>query len=87
MNITPEEYAKVAVAKLYKIENPYNLAKAIARVADKYAKWVSTSTQRDKNILSEGPKDVYAYEQQHEAQVKREAYLLALLMLTEKLPK
>lgn len=85
MNITAEEYAKAVVTRLYKVETPYNLAKAIARVADKYAKWVSTSTERDKNIMSEGLKDVYAYEKQYEAQVKREAYQLALLMLTEKL--
>jgi hypothetical protein len=87
MNITAEEYAKAVVARLYKVETPYNLARTIARVADKYAKWVSTSTERDKNIMSEGPKDTYAYEQQYEAQVKREAYRLALVMLTEKLPK
>lgn len=85
MNITAEEYAKAVVARLYKVETPYNLARAIARVADKYAKWVSTSTERDKNTMSEGLKDVYAYEKQYEAQVKREAYRLALLMLTEKL--
>lgn len=87
MNITPEEYAKAVIAKLYKVETPYNLARTIARVADKYAKWISTSTERDKNAMSDIPKDVYAYEQQYEAQVKREAYRLALLMLTEKLPK
>jgi hypothetical protein len=83
MNITAEEYAKAVVARLYKVETPYNLARTIARVADKYAKWISTSTERDKNAMS----DAYAYEQQYEAQVKREAYGLALLMLTEKLPK
>jgi hypothetical protein len=87
MNITPEEYAKAVIRKLYKTETPYNLARTIARVADKYAKWISTSTERDKSAMSEGSKDPYVYEQQYEAQIKREAYRLALLMLTEKLPK
>ena len=31
--------------------------------------------------------DIYAYEQQYEAQVKQEAYRLALLILVEELPK
>ena len=87
MNINPEDYAKAVIAKLYKVETPYNLARTIARVADKYAKWISTNIERDKNAMSADSNDLYVYEQQHEAQVKREAYRLALIMLTEKLPR
>jgi hypothetical protein len=87
MNINPEDYAKAIVNKLYKVEGPYTLARAIARVADKYAKWISTSVERDKHAMSGGPKDAYIYEQQHEARVKSEAYLIALNTLTGKLPK
>lgn len=87
MKLTSQEYADLVVSQVYKVADLYNLARAIARVADKYAKWTRTSIERDSYALSEGINLSYAYEQKHEADVKCEAYRLALLMLTDKLPK
>ena len=87
MNLTPEQYAELVIAKAYKVETTYNLARAIARVADKYAKWTFTSIERDNYALTEGVNLGYAYEKQYEADTKREAYRLALLALMDKLPK
>jgi arabinogalactan endo-1,4-beta-galactosidase len=88
MNITPEKYAEMVIAKAYKVETTYNLARAIARVADKYAKWVMEASNRQTWATdgSEAHANYLALSQ-HEAWVKREAYRLALVSLTDKLPK
>ncbi len=80
MTLTAEEYAEIIIKKSYKVETSYNLARAIARVADKYAKWASTAEQR----ATAETIDPYAYQKQYEADTKREAYRLALLMLVDK---
>jgi arabinogalactan endo-1,4-beta-galactosidase len=88
MNITPEKYAEMVIAKFYKVENIYNLTRAIARVADKYAKWVMEASNR-LTWATDGT-DEHAKQNelaQKEALVKCEAYRLALFMLTDKLPK
>jgi hypothetical protein len=87
MKLTSQEYADLVVSQVYKAPNLYNLARAIARVADKYAKWTRTSIERNTYALTEGVNLSYAYEQKYEADIKSEAYRLALLMLTDKLPK
>jgi hypothetical protein len=87
MKLTSQEYADLVVSQVYKVPNLYNLARAIARVADKYAKWTRTSIERDIYAQTEGANLSYAYEQKYEADIKCEAYRLALLMLTDKLPK
>lgn len=87
MKLTSQEYAEMIIKEYYKVPNIANLARAIARVADKYAKWTMTSLARDNYALAEDADLNYAYEQQHEANTKREAYRLALVALTDKLPK
>lgn len=88
MNITPQEYAELVVNKFYKVHNLYNLTRAIARVADKYAKWVMEASNR-MTWATDGTETHanYLALSQHEASVKCEAYRLALRMLTDKLPK
>jgi arabinogalactan endo-1,4-beta-galactosidase len=88
MNLTPEQYAELVIAKAYKVETTYNLARAIARVADKYAKWVMEASNRQ-TWATDGTETHanYLALSQHEAYVKREAYRLALIALTDKLPK
>jgi arabinogalactan endo-1,4-beta-galactosidase len=88
MNITPEKYAEMVIAKFYKVENIYNLTRAIARVADKYAKWVMEASNR-MTWAYDGTEESanYVALSQHEAYVKCEAYRLALVALTDKLPK
>jgi uncharacterized protein (UPF0333 family) len=87
MNITPEQYAEMVITKFYKVENTYNLARAIARVADKYAKWVMEASNRQ-TWATDGSETHanYLALSQHEAWVKCEAYRLALVSLTNKLP-
>lgn len=87
MNLTAEQYAELVVKKLYKVENLYNLARAIARVADKYAKWTMESISRQ-TWATDGTEQHanYLALSQHEAEVKQEAYRLALVELTNKLP-
>jgi hypothetical protein len=87
MKLTSQEYAEMVVNEYYKVPNIANLAKAIARVADKYAKWTILGFHRDNYALSEDADLALAQELQHEASIKREAYRLALFMLTDKLPK
>lgn len=86
--ITPQKYAELVVNKFYKVENTYNLARAIARVADKYAKWVMEASNRmtwaTDGTSEHEKRNAVA---QNEAWVKCEAYRLALRMLTDKLPK
>jgi hypothetical protein len=88
MNLTAEQYAELVIAKAYKVETTYNLARAIARVADKYAKWVMEASNRQ-TWATDGTETHanYLALSQHEAYVKREAYRLALITLTDKLPK
>lgn len=88
MNYTPEEYADLVIKKFYKAETTYNLARAIARVADKYAKWVMEASNR-RTWATDGSEAHanYLALSQHEAWVKCEAYRLALVSLTDKLPK
>jgi arabinogalactan endo-1,4-beta-galactosidase len=88
MNLTPEQYAELVIAKAYKVETTYNLARAIARVADKYAKWVMEASNRQ-TWATDGTETHanYLALSQHEASVKCEAYRLALITLTDKLPK
>jgi hypothetical protein len=88
MNTTPQEYAELIIKNVYKVENPYNLARAIGTVANKYAEWVIESISR-MNWTTDGT-DEHAEQhkpEQDEALMKREAYRLALVMLTDKLPK
>jgi arabinogalactan endo-1,4-beta-galactosidase len=88
MNLTPEQYAELVIAKAYKVETTYNLARAIARVADKYVKWVMEASNRQ-TWATDGTETHanYLALSQHEAYVKREAYRLALITLTDKLSK
>jgi hypothetical protein len=88
MNLTPEQYAELVIAKAYKVETTYNLARAIARVADKYAKWVTEASNRQ-TWATDGTETHanYLALSQHEAWVKCEAYRLALITLTDKLTK
>jgi hypothetical protein len=88
MNITPQEYAELVINKFYKVHNLYNLTRAIARVADKYAKWVMEASNRMTwALVGDEERDKSVELSQHEAWVKCEAYRLALAMLTDKLPK
>jgi len=88
MNITPQEYAELVIKKFYKVENIYNLTRAIARVADKYAKWVMEASNRMTwAMVGDEEHDKSVELGQHEAWVKCEAYRLALVALTDKLPK
>ena len=88
MNLTPEQYAEIVISKAYKVENTYNLAKAIARVADKYAKWVMEYRNRQHWATDGTPEqENYIAQKQQEAFIKREAYRLALITLTNKVPK
>ena len=88
MNLTPEQYAEKVVAKFYKVENIYNLTRAIARVADKYAKWVMEASDRMTwAIVGDKEHDKSVELSQHEAWVKCQAYRLALDTLVAKLPK
>jgi len=88
MNIAPEQYAEMVIAKAYKVENTYNLARAIARVADKYAKWAMVASDRMTwALVGDEERDKSVELSQHEAWVKCEAYRLALITLTDKLPK
>lgn len=88
MNITPEDYAELVIKKFYKVENTYNLARAISRVADKYAKWAMEANNRQ-SWATDGTEQHanYLALSQHEAWVKCEAYRLALVELASKLPK
>jgi hypothetical protein len=88
MNLTAEQYAELVIKKIYKVETTYNLARAIARVADKYAKWIDEASNRQ-TWATDGSETHanYLALSQHEAYVKREAYRLALITLTDKLPK
>ena len=88
MNIMPEKYAEMVIAKIYKVENTYNLARAIARVADKYAKWSMEASDRQ-SWATDGTSEHEKRNEvaQHEAWVKCEAYRLALITLTNKIPK
>ena len=87
MNIAPEAYAEMVIAKAYRVENTYNLARAIARVADKYAKWTDETSNR-LTWATDGSAEHanYVALSQHEAWVKCEAYRLALVALAGKLP-
>lgn len=88
MNISPEQYAETVVAKFYKVENTYNLARAIARVADKYAKWAAEASNRQTWATDGSEQHAnYLALSQHEAWVKCEAYRLALVSLADKIPK
>ncbi len=88
MNLTPEQYAEMVIAKVYKVENTYNLARAIARVADKYAKWVMVASDRMTwALVGDEERDKSVELSQHEAWVKCQAYRLALDTLIAKLPK
>jgi hypothetical protein len=74
MNLTPEQYAEKVVAKFYKVENIYNLTRAIARVADKYAKWVMEASDRMTwAIVGDKEHDKSVELSQHEAWVKCQA--------------
>jgi hypothetical protein len=87
MKLTSQEYAEMIIKEYYKVPNIYNLARAIARVGNKYAKWVMESAERSMYAVIEGYNDTHVAELQHEAKVKTEAYRLALVALTDKLPK
>lgn len=87
MNISPEDYAEMVVARAYRVENTYNLARAIARVADKYAKWTDELGNRLTWATSGSAEQAnYVALSQHEAMVKCEAYRLALVQLASRLP-
>jgi hypothetical protein len=88
MTQTPEQYAEMVIAKFYKVENIYNLTKAIARVADKYAKWLMEASDRMTwAIVGDDEHDKSVELSQQEAWIKCQAYRLALLTLTDKLRK
>jgi hypothetical protein len=88
MNITPQEYAEMVINKFGQIRNIHHLARSISYVASKYAKWTIESIRR-MDWATDGT-DEHAKRNelaQKEAQVKCEAYRLALFALTDKLPK
>ena len=87
MNLTPEQYAEMVIAKVYKVENHYNLVKAISAVATKYAKWTITTVDRNLWAIGNDEHAKYVEEKQDEAITKQRAYRLALDTLVAKLPK
>jgi hypothetical protein len=86
MTQTPEQYAEMVIAEYYKIETPFNLSIAISKTAIKYSKWLNASYERALYTVGDHNREFVA-EEQHEANVKCQAYRLALLTLTDKLKK
>jgi hypothetical protein len=87
VNLTPEQYSEMIIAKFYKVQNHYNLVKAIASVSSKYAKWTITTVDRNLWAVANDEHAKYVEEKQHEAITKQRAYRLALDTLVAKLPK
>jgi hypothetical protein len=87
VNLTPEQYAEMVISKVYKVENQYNLVRAISAVATKYAKWTITTVDRNLWAVANDEHAKYVEEKQHEAITKQRAYRLALDTLVAKLPK
>jgi hypothetical protein len=86
MTQTPEQYAEMVIAEYYKIETPFNLAIAISKASIKYSKWLNASSDRSM-WATDYSNEAHVAEQQHEANVKCQAYRIALLTLTDKLRK
>lgn len=88
MNLTASEYAVIVINKYYKGDSIYGLARAIARVADKYAKWtMECLTRQSKDTGEPNADNNYQADKQYEAEIKREAYEIALRILSSRLPK
>ena len=87
MELNAYEYAGLIIKHHEsKHQNTYNLALSISAVAKKVAKWeLELSYRLDYAIIPNNPEQVARVErEQNEARTKRQAYIIALGVLTEK---